>query len=163
MTFNQKEKSLLKDLVKEEKLCVEKYRNYKEQAFDNQLSSMFERFEQLESGHHESLCELQSGSIPKQMKQQKNSSGSASNNKSQKPTKPKETYSKSCKSESKKKDAYLCSDSLASEKRVSSLYDTCIFEFRDPEVREFLNSIQKSEQNHGEEIAEYMMINNMMN
>ncbi len=161
MTFNQKETNLLKDLVNEEKLCVEKYCNYKEQAYDKQLSKMFEQLEQHELGHHQSLCELQSGSIPKQMKQQKASAASSSK-KASKPAKPKETYTKSCKSESKKNDSYLCSDSLATEKRVSALYDTCIFEFRDPKVREFLNGIQKSEQNHGEEIAEYMMTNNMI-
>ncbi len=163
MTFNQKETSLLKDLVNEEKLCAEKYAKYKEEAFDKQLSRMFSEIEKTEQGHYNSLCELQSGKTPKQMQPKKSSTSSSSaNSKNSKSTKPTQTYTKSCKSESKQKDAYLCSDSLATEKRVASLYNTCIFEFRDPKVRDFLNGIQTAEQNHGEEISEYMMVNNMM-
>ncbi len=164
MTFNQKETALLKDLVKEEKLCAEKYAKYKEEAFDKQLSQMFCEIEKTEQGHYNTLCELQNGKIPKQMQAKKtgNSSSSSKTSKSSKPSKPTQTYTKNCNSESKQRDAYLCSDSLATEKRTAALYNTCIFEFRDPKVREFLNGIQTAEQNHGEEISEYMMANNMM-
>ncbi len=162
MTFNQKETSLLKDLIKEEQICVDKYCRYKEQADDKQLCEIFAQIEKTEIGHHKSLCELQEGKIPKQLKQQKQG-GSSSAQKKSSSTKPTRTYTKNCNSDSKKKDAYLCSDALSSEKRTSSLYNTCIFEFRDPNVRTFLNGIQTAEQNHGEEISEYMMVNNMMN
>ncbi|MBQ8758725.1 MAG: spore coat protein, partial [Clostridia bacterium] len=47
------------------------------------------------------------------------------------------------------------------EKEVSKLYDTCIFEFNDDNARNYLNSIQKQEQNHGKMIYDYMAANNM--
>lgn len=66
-----------------------------------------------------------------------------------------------CSPEGKKKDAYLCQDALSTEKHVSSTYNTCIFEFRDPNVRNVLNHIQKEEQQHGEQIYCYMAANGM--
>jgi len=61
----------------------------------------------------------------------------------------------------KVKDSYLCSDQLSTEKHVSALYDTCIFEFKDVNARNALNHIQKEEQEHGEKIYAYMAKNNM--
>ena len=61
----------------------------------------------------------------------------------------------------KQNDSYLCSDVLSTEKHASSLYDTCIFEFKDEQVRSALNHIQKEEQNHGKMIYDYMQANNM--
>ena len=43
-------------------------------------------------------------------------------------------------------DKMLCSDSLSTEKFVSSTYNTAIFEFRDKNIRQVLNHIQKEEQ-----------------
>ena len=40
-------------------------------------------------------------------------------------------------------DQDLCTDMLMTEKYVSRAYDTAIFEFRDPQVRQVLNHIQK--------------------
>ena len=53
-------------------------------------------------------------------------------------------------------DKYLCTDMLATEKYVSNTYNTAIFEFKDPQVRDVLNHIQKEEQQHGEAIYKYM-------
>ncbi len=53
-------------------------------------------------------------------------------------------------------DKDLCTDMLMTEKYVSGVYDTAIFEFRDPQVRNILNHIQKEEQQHGEAIFKYM-------
>lgn len=61
----------------------------------------------------------------------------------------------------KQKDAYLCHDALSTEKHVSSTYNTCIFEFRDSAVRNALNHIQKEEQQHGEQLYNYMSANGM--
>ena len=41
-------------------------------------------------------------------------------------------------------------------KYVSGTYDTAIFEFKDTQVRDVLNHIQKEEQKHGEAIFKYM-------
>jgi hypothetical protein len=55
----------------------------------------------------------------------------------------------------------LCSDVLSAEKHVSSLYDTCIFEFSDEKCRQALNHIQGEEQQHGKMIYDYMKANSM--
>jgi spore coat protein CotF len=60
-----------------------------------------------------------------------------------------------------KSDKDLCTDMLMTEKYVSGSYDTAIFEFRDPQVRNILNHIQKEEQQHGEAIFNYMENNGM--
>jgi len=60
-----------------------------------------------------------------------------------------------------KSDKDLCTDLLMTEKYVSGSYDTAIFEFRDPQVRNILNHIQKEEQQHGEAIFKYMENNGM--
>jgi hypothetical protein len=61
----------------------------------------------------------------------------------------------------KKEDAYLCKDALAMEKHVSSVYDTSVFEFTSPVLRDTLAHIQKEEQNHGEKLYNYLSCNNM--
>ena len=66
-----------------------------------------------------------------------------------------------CNEQQKKTDGYLCADALALEKHASSLYDTSIFEFSAPELRNVLNSIQKDEQEHGEMLYSYMSQNNL--
>ena len=53
-------------------------------------------------------------------------------------------------------DAYLCQDALCTETRVSSVYDTAVFEFRTPAARQALNEIQRAEQHHGEMLYAYM-------
>ncbi len=55
----------------------------------------------------------------------------------------------------------MCKDALAMEKHVSSLYDVSIFEFSSPVLRDTLNHIQKEEQNHGEQLYEYLSKNNL--
>ncbi len=66
-----------------------------------------------------------------------------------------------CSAQEKQKDAYLCQDALSTEKHVSATYNTCIFEFTDCKVREALNHIQKEEQQHGEQLYNYMSANGM--
>lgn len=58
-------------------------------------------------------------------------------------------------------DEFLCHDALDTEKHVSSLYDTCIFEFTDAGARDALNHIQKEEQEHGKRLYDYMSAHNM--
>lgn len=58
-------------------------------------------------------------------------------------------------------DAKLCKDMLMTEKYVSGAYDTAVFEFRDTNVRQVLNHIQKEEQQHGEGIFQYMQSQGM--
>lgn len=61
----------------------------------------------------------------------------------------------------KQNDCYLCSDLLSTEKHASHLYDTCVFEFKDENIRNVLNHIQKEEQEHGKMLYDYMQVNCM--
>ncbi len=60
-------------------------------------------------------------------------------------------------------DTDLCTDLLSTEKYVSGTYDTAIFEFRDGNIRKALNYIQKEEQQHGEQVFNYMQSRKMYN
>ncbi|QOX64368.1 spore coat protein [Anoxybacterium hadale] len=53
-------------------------------------------------------------------------------------------------------DKVLLQDMLSTEKYVSSAYDTSIFESAQPTVRQALQHIQKEEQQHGEQLFQYM-------
>ena len=52
-------------------------------------------------------------------------------------------------------------DALDTEKHVSGVYDTCIFEFTDAGARQALNHIQKEEQEHGQMLYDYMACHGM--
>ena len=143
MTFTQKESTLLKDLKAQEQLCVQKYGSYANEACDSNLKNLFNSIQQVEQGHLNSLNQLIGGQMP-----QTGQSGG------QKPTWNGQC-STSCSVDQRRRDYYLVSDALATEKHASSLYDTCIFEFNDTNVRDLLNHIQKEEQQHGEQLNGY--------
>jgi len=152
MTLTQKETSLIKDLRSQEQLCVEKYAKYASEACDGQLKNLFMSIGQVEQGHIQTLDQIAGGIVPQM------------DNGAQKPASPPFSGGNATQScDEKKKDAYLCSDALATEKHVSATYNTCIFEFSDPSVRNALNHIQKEEQEHGEKIYSYMSKNGMYN
>ncbi|EGT3617166.1 spore coat protein [Clostridium perfringens] len=54
-------------------------------------------------------------------------------------------------------DYTLCQDALSTEKYISSSYNTAIFDCLDTQIRKVLNHIQKEEQEHGEQISNYMI------
>ena len=148
MQLTQKETTLLKDLKGQEQLCVDKYTKYAETASDPQLKQLFTTIAGIEQQHLNTITQMESGTVPT------TSAG-------QKPTWP--TSYQNSNVADKKTDTYLCSDVLSGEKHVSSLYDTCIFEFSAPEMRQALNHIQTEEQQHGEQIYRYMKANQMYN
>lgn len=152
MTLTQKETGILTELKSQEQLCIDKYRKYESEACDPALKNVFSHLRQAEENHLMTVSKLLSGeevTMP--------------------PESPKastEKYSgktSSCDSTAKENDALLCKDMLAMEKHVSSVYDTGIFEFCSPVVRDTLAHIQKEEQNHGEMLYSYLAANNMYN
>ncbi len=149
MQLTQKETTLLKDLKGQEKLCIEKYTEYSSKASDGQLKNLLSHIAGIEQQHFDTISQIENGTVPSM-------SGS---NSQQQPTFT-ATYN-SQETEEKKHDCFLCSDLLATEKHVSGLYDTCIFEFNDNQVRNVLNHIQTEEQEHGKMIYDYMSTNNM--
>lgn len=148
MNLTQKETTLLKDLIAHEKLCIDKYNRYTSQACDAQLKSLFTDLEQVEMQHLNTLTQIQSGTVPQM-------------NQGAPKQMPVFTQSYTSESQEKEQDKYLCTDALNTEKEVSSVYNTCIFEFTETNVRDALNHIQKEEQEHGEKIYNYMAANGM--
>ena len=149
MTLSQKEHSLLGDLKSQEQLCIEKYGKYENEAKDPCLKSLFSSIKSTEEGHLSTISRIMSG--------EEVSTVAPPSAVSQKLDCPTSSVSEA----DKKSDAFLCKDALSMEKHVSSLYDTCIFEFKSPALRDTLSHIQKEEQNHGEQLYEYMSKNNM--
>lgn len=148
MTWTQKETQLLKDLKEQEQLCADKYAKHASCACDAQLKNLFSSLSQVERKHFDTITQMESGTVP-----------SPSSQSQAQPTFT-ATYA-GVNSPEKQADMYLCSDLLASEKHVSHLYDTCIFEFKDESARQMLNHIQKEEQGHGKQIYDYMKTNGM--
>ena len=149
ITLSQKERMLLEDQKSHEQICIEKYSNYANQAQDVQLKQICKTNEQIERNHLDTINQLLSGNIP-QMNAQQNQ-------------KPAQNVNTTQAAVSNISDKDMCSDLLMTEKYVSGAYDTTIFEFRDTQVRDVLNHIQKEEQKHGEAIFQYMESKGMYN
>ena len=153
MTLTQKETMLLKDLMKKEQLCIDKYGKGAQEAHDNQLKDLFTQCGNEEKQHLDTLTQISNGTVPPMNNQ------GGGNQKQPQAFQP--TYSTQDNSPEKQKDKYLCTDTLETEKHASSVYNTSIFEFKDANIRDTLNHIQKEEQEHGEKIYCYMEKNGM--
>lgn len=147
--LTQKEKLLLEDQKKHEQLCIKKYTDYANQASDSQLKQLFHTNAQQEKQHLDTINQILQGQMPNTSSQQGNQSGMQ------------QKQSNVTSGPYHENDANLCSDLLMTEKFVSGNYDTTIFEFRDSNIRQTLNHIQKEEQQHGENIYNYMASHNM--
>ena len=148
MNLTQKEKDLLKDMKDQELLCIEKYEKYASSACSSELKNLFTSLADGERSHLKTINEMSGGTVgavPSQMSANNCFCGCVN-------------Y---CDDTSKKCDEFLCRDMLASEKHVSAVYNTGIFEFSDPSARKMLNHIQAEEQQHGENIYAYMKANVM--
>jgi spore coat protein CotF len=155
ISFNQKETSLLQDQKKHEELCIKKYSSYASQASDPQLKQLLTTQGKQEQQHLNSINQLLAGQLPAtggaQGSQQ--SAQPQQNQQSFPPIQPGTSSSQA--------DSVMCEDLLSTEKYVSATYNTAIFEFRDPAVRQVLNHIQKEEQEHGLGLYSYMASHGM--
>ena len=150
MNLTQQETTLLSDLKSQEQLCIDKYNKYSGMAHDPELKQLFSSLAQNEQKHLDTINQILSGtevSMPA-------ASPSAVQAKLQ-------CKMSTCNEVEKKNDAYLCKDALSMEKHVSSVYNTGVFEFTSPVLRDTLAHIQKEEQNHGEKLYNYLACNNM--
>jgi len=148
--LTQKENSLLQDQKTHEEVCIKKYNEYAGKAQDPQLKQIFSSHAKHEQQHLDTINQIISGQVPNMNQNQQGQQGSQLQQ-------PMKTGSGS------KGDADLCNDMLMTEKYVSGAYDTAIFEFRDANIRQALNHIQKEEQQHGESIFKYMESTGMYN
>lgn len=151
MNLTKKEQSLLKDLQNEEKICAEKYHKAAEAACDPALKQMFARLEKAEQNHYDTVTGMLAGETPTLKP------GQSQNAKKAQPEPQRAQVSRA----EKKSDAYLLADVLATEKFVSGVYNTAVFEFSDPAARSALTAIQQQEQQHGKEISDYMTANGL--
>lgn len=154
MVLSQKETTYLQDLKKEEQDCIEKYTRYASLAKDQKLKDLFNELGNAEKTHLDTINCILNGNIP----DMNASSGCQGSSSSQASSAPKMNTASA---EDKNNDKYLCSDTLATEKYVSSVYNTGIFEFKDARIRDILNHIQKEEQEHGKKIYDYMAANGL--
>ena len=165
-----KEKYLLQDQASHEEICIQKYSNYANKASDKQLQNLFQSIGKQEQNHLDTINQLLSGQVPSmnsgqsgsnqsQSSSSQSSSGQSSNSQS---SNGQSSSSQSSSGQSsnvgitQSSDKDLCTDILMTEKYVSGAYNTAIFEFKDTQVRDVLNHIQKEEQKHGEAIFKYM-------
>ena len=178
MNFSQKERTLLEDQKNHEQICIQKYSNYASLAQDPQLKNIFKQNGQIEQEHYNTIDQLLKGQMPQMQQSGSQQSGGSQQQGGQQqggqqmqinaqglsmqsgqtgmsqqssnfmPKGQQQSFNTS--------DKDLCTDMLMTEKYVSGAYNTAIFEFRDPQVRNILNHIQKEEQQHGEAIFKYM-------
>ncbi len=141
--LTQKEIYLLKDQRSQEELCIKKYANYANQAQDPILKDMFTKHGQQEQQHFNTINQILNGPFPIPGQQQS-------------PQQNTPIQSGIQTGMNNQKDIDLCYDLLATEKFVSSSYNIAIFEFNDHNIRLALNHIQKEEQEHGEQIYNYL-------
>ncbi|MBR0443426.1 MAG: spore coat protein, partial [Clostridia bacterium] len=128
MTLTQKETDLLKDMKGQEQLCIQKYEKYAAEACSDELKTLFLALADVERGHLSTVTDIMNGKV--------GAVGGSGSSPLANVSTAKVNYSDE---QAKKKDAMLCSDMLTTEKHVSSLYNTGIFEFSDPQARNMLN------------------------
>ena len=148
MVLTQKEATLIKDLKGQEQLCIDKYTKHAECAHDPQLKQLFSRIAEVERGHLNTLTQMENGTAP----------ATGGGGQSSIPT---FTAYHTSETPDKQPDYYLCADVLTTEKHASGLYNTCVFEFGQTQLRQVLNHIQTEEQEHGDMIYKYMKANSM--
>lgn len=165
--LSTKERLLLEDQKSHEEQCVLKYDNYSNLASDTELKTLFKSISQKEREHLQSINQLLSGKIPSmgqgqsgqmaQMSQQ----GQASQGGISSQQSAQGRAGQGGAPNSMLSDKDICTDMLNTEKYISGTYDTAIFEFKNPQIRDVLNHIQKEEQKHGESIFAYMQSKGM--
>ncbi|WP_313340338.1 spore coat protein [Sedimentibacter sp.] len=178
MNFSNKERTLLEDQKNHEQICILKYSNYADLATDPQLKNIFKQLGQTEQEHYNTIDQLLKGQMPQMQQssggqssggQQGSQQGSSQQGSSQSGSQQSSNQNQMQSMQSQSSfipqnqssgynasDKDLCTDLLMTEKYVSGAYDTAIFEFKDQQVRNILNHIQKEEQQHGETIYKYM-------
>jgi spore coat protein CotF len=156
--LSQKERMLLEDLKKEEDLCVVKYQNYAQQTQDAQLGQLFNKIAGDEQRHYDTVNQLlQSGGvglsgIPGKHGSQQQGQGGNQGGGGQGGQGGQGGGSS---------DKHMLHDMLSTEKYVSSAYDTSVFESTQSSVRKALQQIQQDEQDHGEQLYQYMSSHGM--
>lgn len=164
LQLSQKERMFLQDLKQHEQLCIQKYNKYANETQCPQLKQIFQTHATHEQQHFSTVNQILSGQVPN-MNQGQGQQGQAQqqNQAMQMQTGQPSGMLSQASGTFNQNDADLAKDMLATEKYISGTYDTSIFEFQDKGVRQALNHIQKEEQEHGEDLFNYMKSHGMYN
>lgn len=146
MELSQKERMLFQDQKSHEEMCVQKYTKYANEAQDQQLKQLFTTHASHEQQHYNTLNQILNGQVPQMGGQSQQTAGVQ--NQTGSPGQTGQTVNQN--------DIAMAKDMLVTEKYISGAYDTVIFECRDHNVRQALNHIQKEEQQHGEDLFNYL-------
>lgn len=152
LQLKSEEKTLLKNLMDQEMVCIKKYENNANFAKDTVLKDLFSYLKTKEQNHYHSLNQMIQGTLPQVSGQYE----AVSYN-------PQPTYTDQCNVSDKENDKFLTTDSISTEKYVSSSYNNDLFQFSDTNVRKVLNHIETEEQQHAERLWIYKTVNNMIN
>jgi len=183
LKLTSKETTLLHDQQNHEKVCIQKYQTYANQASDPQLKQLLTSYAEQEQQHLNTITQMLNGQVPTMSSNESSSiqqsgmqsgaqsgmqsstqSGMQSSTQNGMQNATATSFSSSAQgATNNQSDSALCNDMLMTEKFVSGAYDTAIFEFKDPAIREALNHIQKEEQEHGNGIFQYMQSKGMYN
>lgn len=150
-SLTQKEESFIKDLQSQEKLCIQKYERYSNQANDPELKDLFNYLKENEQSHYNALDAILKGECGESELKRCDAATYS----------PKASYNSSSCEQDKDSDQFLCTDSIATEKYVATAYNDDLFQFASNDVRSTLNHIQTDEQNHAEMIYKYKVANGM--
>lgn len=158
LNLTTKERFYLEEQKSQEQLCIDKYNAYANQASCPQLKNLCRSIAQVEQEHLNTINQLLNGQIPSMNQQGQQNQVMQQNQMSsqQMSAQTSQAQMSSSTQQFPKSDKDICSDLLMTEKFVSGLYDTAIFEFTNTQVRDVLNHIQKEEQEHGDQIFKYM-------
>ena len=137
VSLSEKQKFVIENLKDQEKMCVEKYQRGEAAAKDPELKELFRSIGKEEQQHYNSLDQLLHGTVVKV-----NTVDKAGTD-----YKPEAAYVGNFSQSDKENDKFLCTDSITTEKYVSSAYNFELFQFADPDVRRLLNDIETEEQN----------------
>lgn len=161
--LNQKERMLLQDQQNHEQLCIQKYNKYANETQCSQLKQLFQTLGSHEQQHYDTITQILSGQVPSMNQGQQAQGQGQQNQTMQAQQKMSGLQSQASTTGYNQNDATMANDMLTTEKYISGTYDTSIFECRDANVRQALNHIQKEEQNHGEDLFNYMQSHGMYN
>ena len=151
MALKEKEIRAIEDLCTQEQCCIEKYTKYSNEAKDPVLKDLCKQIASKEREHLQSLNQVLQGKTPQ----------CDCNDNSGAQYQPTATYNPMTETEDKKSDNFLVTDLIATEKLVSSEYNTNVFIFADAAIRKLLADIQIEEQNHAEMLYKYKTANGM--
>lgn len=149
--LTEAETKSVKDLRTQEEMCIKKYDKYSNEAKDPELKNLFTTLKGKEQEHYNTLSQVLDGDI----------SACNCNDAAGSKYEPTATYKSNANASDKDSDCYLATDCIATEKLVSSEYNTDVFTSGKPELRKLFADIQIEEQNHAEMLYKYKTVNAM--